>query len=347
MKEKGITLIALVITIIVLLILAGISIASLTGQNGILTKAIQAQERTKQENGAEAIKIAINEMMIEKKSKGEELTIDYIGDHIHEKLQIDEEDVTKNGNPVESVSVIYGDYEYEIDDKFEVSILGPVQGRVTIEATYEIIENKAIIRVTAKTEDEKGIKRIVLPNDNEESGKSQKEITIEYTVENNGKYRFIAEGNNNSKRAINVTIKELDTTPPNDAKITLSATRVKVEESITATIELSDDESGISLSDSLWILNSSEDEISPSSELWKNGSQLSDVNSSVTLTVSKPGTVYLHILSVDNCGNSKDSISDKMVFLGDQIFLDIAEASTPRIFNLPSDWEKSRFRRYL
>ena len=38
-KDKGITLIALVITIIVLLILAEIGIAMLTGENGILTKA--------------------------------------------------------------------------------------------------------------------------------------------------------------------------------------------------------------------------------------------------------------------------------------------------------------------
>ena len=35
-KQKGITLIALVITIIVLLILAGVSIAMLTGDNGCL-----------------------------------------------------------------------------------------------------------------------------------------------------------------------------------------------------------------------------------------------------------------------------------------------------------------------
>ena len=35
-RDKGITLIALVVTIIVLLILAGISISMLTGQNGIL-----------------------------------------------------------------------------------------------------------------------------------------------------------------------------------------------------------------------------------------------------------------------------------------------------------------------
>ena len=45
-KEKGITLIALVITIIVLLILAGISIAALTGNNGILTQAKLAKENT-------------------------------------------------------------------------------------------------------------------------------------------------------------------------------------------------------------------------------------------------------------------------------------------------------------
>ena len=46
-REKGITLIALLITIIVLLILAGISIAMLTGQNGILTQAQNSKQATK------------------------------------------------------------------------------------------------------------------------------------------------------------------------------------------------------------------------------------------------------------------------------------------------------------
>lgn len=45
-KNKGITLIALVITIIVLLILAGISINMLTGENGILKRASEAKEKT-------------------------------------------------------------------------------------------------------------------------------------------------------------------------------------------------------------------------------------------------------------------------------------------------------------
>lgn len=52
---KGITLIALIITIIVLLILAGISIAMLTGNNGILTQAKLAKENTNATNIKEII----------------------------------------------------------------------------------------------------------------------------------------------------------------------------------------------------------------------------------------------------------------------------------------------------
>lgn len=44
-NEKAITLIALVITIIVLLILAGVSIATLTGENGILRKSKYSKRR--------------------------------------------------------------------------------------------------------------------------------------------------------------------------------------------------------------------------------------------------------------------------------------------------------------
>ncbi len=49
-KEKGITLIALVITIIVLLILAGVTIAMITGEDGILNKATKAADETQKEN---------------------------------------------------------------------------------------------------------------------------------------------------------------------------------------------------------------------------------------------------------------------------------------------------------
>lgn len=44
-KEKGITLVALVVTIIVLLILAGVAISLTIGQNGIFTRAQNATQR--------------------------------------------------------------------------------------------------------------------------------------------------------------------------------------------------------------------------------------------------------------------------------------------------------------
>ena len=60
MNNKGITLIALVITIIVLLILAGVSIAMLTGQNGILTQASNSKEKTSAAEVAERVNMELN-----------------------------------------------------------------------------------------------------------------------------------------------------------------------------------------------------------------------------------------------------------------------------------------------
>lgn len=45
-KENGITLVALVVTIVVLLILAGVSISLVLGNNGIITKARDAKKTT-------------------------------------------------------------------------------------------------------------------------------------------------------------------------------------------------------------------------------------------------------------------------------------------------------------
>ena len=63
--NKGITLIALVITIIVLLILAGVSIAMLSGENSILKNATKAGDDTKVANGKEAAIVKMQEVITE------------------------------------------------------------------------------------------------------------------------------------------------------------------------------------------------------------------------------------------------------------------------------------------
>ena len=59
MKNKGITLIALVVTIIVLLIFAGISIQMLTGENGIVQNGQEAKEKTDKSDLEEQVKLAV------------------------------------------------------------------------------------------------------------------------------------------------------------------------------------------------------------------------------------------------------------------------------------------------
>ena len=90
-EERGITLIALVITIIVLLILAGISIATLTGQNGILSKVKTAKENHIMEQYKEEITLSIAEEVAERKiDKKDKLMILSLDEKIRQKEWINE-----------------------------------------------------------------------------------------------------------------------------------------------------------------------------------------------------------------------------------------------------------------
>ena len=62
-NQKGITLVALVITIIVLLILAGVTIAALSGDNGILKRGSEAKVQTNISNAKDLINLGVQECM--------------------------------------------------------------------------------------------------------------------------------------------------------------------------------------------------------------------------------------------------------------------------------------------
>ncbi len=74
-NSNGITLIALVITIIVLLILAGVSIAFLTGDNGILTQANKSKEENTKGKEKEQISLAVQSLGVDSNQKNEILNI--------------------------------------------------------------------------------------------------------------------------------------------------------------------------------------------------------------------------------------------------------------------------------
>lgn len=71
-NNNGITLIALVITIIVLLILAGVSIATLSGDNGVLNRAKEAKEKTAIAEELEQVELAVSDARIGNLSEGKD-----------------------------------------------------------------------------------------------------------------------------------------------------------------------------------------------------------------------------------------------------------------------------------
>ena len=119
-RNKGITLIALVVTIIVLLILAGISTSMLTGQNGILNRAAEAKEKTETASKDEQRKLAQTEALMNTKKttyKGITLPEGFAPTKIEGEDSIDDGLVITDGYGneyvwVEVPTTIYSDSKY-------------------------------------------------------------------------------------------------------------------------------------------------------------------------------------------------------------------------------------------
>ena len=116
-KEKGITLIALVITIIVLLILAGVSIAMLTGQNGILTQAQNASKQT--DIGKEKEQIAVAYNGVKTKKEGEDVT----SGELDAELKANGADATATGT--DPITVTFNDSKRSYTIDANGNITGP------------------------------------------------------------------------------------------------------------------------------------------------------------------------------------------------------------------------------
>ena len=97
--EMGITLIALVVTVIVLIILAGVSIAMLVGENGIITQAQRAAQETEIKGDEEKIRLAINTAQIENNGNAniekDDLEIALL-ENGTKSIVVDNEDGTRN-----------------------------------------------------------------------------------------------------------------------------------------------------------------------------------------------------------------------------------------------------------
>ena len=111
-KEKGITIIALVVTIVILLILASISIGALTGDNGIIDQAHTAKEDTEIASWEEQIDLAI----IDAEKKHRNPSLDDVKEELKNKgvindySQVDKDGVITTNEPSYEIAGKLDDY---------------------------------------------------------------------------------------------------------------------------------------------------------------------------------------------------------------------------------------------
>ena len=99
----------------------------------------------------------------------------------------------------------------------------------------------------------------------------------------------------------------LDTVAPQAATINLSGTSTTTAGSVTATVTLKDNESGVNATASKWVYNTNSGNIGINESSYNN--TFSSNGQTIQLKATTAGTYYLHVLTVDNAGNKKETIS--------------------------------------
>ena len=142
--RSGITLIALVITIIVLIILAGVAINLTLGQNGLLNRTKEAREKYEIASAKEYIELKIDECIIEKGGDASlQDIIDYLAEDSSVTYYVALEEVglvageVEIGSPKE-IYVVYNSYQFKVNESKNVEFISIVdvdlEGKVSIEA---------------------------------------------------------------------------------------------------------------------------------------------------------------------------------------------------------------------
>ena len=108
-NNKGITLVALVVTIVILLILSGITIAALSGDNGLIGKSGEAKKQTEISEGLEQLEIAVTQST-------------------NKRGNIDETKLAKNLSKINGIKYISSDNEeIDVTENTEIKLTAKVK----------------------------------------------------------------------------------------------------------------------------------------------------------------------------------------------------------------------------
>lgn len=140
-KTQGVTLIALVITIVILVILAGVTILTLTGENGTLRKSNTAKEETRKQAATEILNLKITNVQVQTYAKEQRMPIlKELAISLDPENDSEIQSVTKTRQKTSSLDWVdtdytsiftilkdYPEYEFEINSDLKLATINGVE----------------------------------------------------------------------------------------------------------------------------------------------------------------------------------------------------------------------------
>lgn len=201
LRQSGITLVALVITIIILLILAGIAISTLVGENGLVTKTKLAQEEYQKSQAKEELQLKITELRIKIESEYErEATLEDFYNFIAEDAELTFINATyktqaslteqDTQGEYETIKVLYKNYIFTVDTLLNIIETGENTDVANVDLSYEIkkiqdTDDKLMLTLLIKLQSSEKITKVELGEQVLSSNSGTEEIAIDLEIENN------------------------------------------------------------------------------------------------------------------------------------------------------------------
>ena len=286
-SNLGITLIALIITIIVLLILAGVTLNMVMGENGIFGKANNAKNKTEVAQYEEELRMCVLELQTDVATNGTTFNMDTIKNKFVEKVK-ELENTTEIEFPTEESETrldgTYKGYEFYIDDKYAAHIGNKATGISLTTSINPSGWTQGPVTATITIKSNNGINKVE-PDEGSKNG-NEYIITKENIAENTSFKYTVTDGQGNTQTKT-VEINTIDKNAPADFTITAENTA----EGLKITGETTDAESGIDKYE--YYAKKSDDEYKK--------------YESNPITGLASGTYSVYVIAYDKAGNIKQS----------------------------------------
>ena len=304
--DKGITLLALILTVVIMIILAAVTISVTLGDGGLVDQAKWAAEQTANSTKSEQeqlddVSSQINDIIAgigtgsDTNSTGGEDT-----NQVGETNSVDTNSVDTNS--VEDTNTIDPD---PVPDPLPDDTISIGQPQWQDDGTANVTVNTTEPDVTIEYQ---------IGGTDEGSWTPVEGGIVEGIQNGQTVYVRITNGEQSSNPQ-ETTVR--DETAPAKATIEPNKTSVIAGETLTAKVTHTDNETGVNISQSKWVLIQSPDEIGIGNDvIAQYTGNFTDNGETITLNSSATGTYYLHVLTVDNAGNRTETVSEAITISG-------------------------------